>query len=93
MSRAWRPSRSIVATWIGLMWLLATTIVVAYQPLGAFNGPAAVAIAAIKSVLVAIFFMGLRRKAGIVLLAAGMGVFWLGILLWLGLMDFVTRGT
>jgi cytochrome c oxidase subunit 4 len=38
-----------------------------------------------------IIFMELGNRPGLVRAFAGAGFFWLMILLWLGLMDFVTR--
>jgi cytochrome c oxidase subunit 4 len=35
--------------------------------------------------------MELRHRSSLTLIFAGAGVFWLAILLWLGLMDFMTR--
>jgi cytochrome c oxidase subunit IV len=92
MMSNWGPSRTLVLTWLGLIGLLALTIVLAYQPLGRFNTVAALGIGVGKALLVAVIFMKLRRASGVVLLVAGASVFWLGILFWLGLMDFVTRG-
>jgi cytochrome c oxidase subunit 4 len=51
----------------------------------------ALAIGTIKAGLVAAIFMELRHRSGLTLVFAGAGLFWLGILLWLGSMDFLTR--
>lgn len=89
--RMWRPSTDLVLCWIGLLALLGLTVVLAYQPLAAFNFPVAVTIATIKAGLVAAIFMELRHRSGVVRAFAAAGFFWLAILLWLGLMDFLTR--
>ncbi|MDN5005667.1 cytochrome C oxidase subunit IV family protein [Bradyrhizobium sp. GCM10027634] len=87
----WRPPTALVAAWLGLLALLALTVVMAYVPLGAGNGVVALTIGTIKAGLVAAIFMELRHRGGLTLVFAGAGLFWLGILLWLGSMDFLTR--
>jgi cytochrome c oxidase subunit 4 len=91
MMSVWRPSLGLVACWVGLLCLLALTVTLAYQPLGIFNLLGALAIATVKAGLVGAIFMELSRSAGLVRVFAGAGFFWLMILLWLGLMDFITR--
>lgn len=91
MMSVWRPSLSLIVCWAALLCLLALTVALAYQPLGAFNLVGALMIATVKAALVAAIFMELRRSAGLVRVFAGAGFFWLIILLWLGLMDFITR--
>jgi cytochrome c oxidase subunit IV len=56
-----------------------------------FNAVVALSIAAIKAAIVAAVFMELRHRGPRTFIFAGAGLFWLGILLWLGLMDFLTR--
>jgi cytochrome c oxidase subunit 4 len=73
------------------MVLLALTVTLAYQPLGALNFVVALAIATAKTALVMVIFMELGKRPGLVRAFAGAGFFWLMILLWLGLVDFVTR--
>ncbi|MBN9042475.1 MAG: hypothetical protein BGP05_14405 [Rhizobiales bacterium 62-47] len=90
-SRIWRPSTDLVLCWIGLLTLLGLTVTLSYQPLASFNFPVAMTIAAIKAGLVAAIFMELRHRSGVVCAFAAAGFFWLAILLWLGLMDFLTR--
>jgi cytochrome c oxidase subunit 4 len=89
--RIWRPSVDLVLCWIGLLSLLGLTVTLSYQPLASFNFPVAMTIAAIKAGLVAAIFMELRHRSGVVRAFAAAGFFWLAILLWLGLMDFLTR--
>ncbi|QOZ32875.1 cytochrome C oxidase subunit IV family protein [Bradyrhizobium sp. CCBAU 53421] len=86
-----RPSLPLVVAWLGLMGLLALTVATAYVPLGAVNAIIAIGIGIIKATLVAAIFMELRSRDALTLVFAGAGLFWLGILLWLGLMDFLTR--
>jgi cytochrome c oxidase subunit 4 len=87
----WYPPRAIIFCWLGLMALLAVTVSVAYLPLGAFNTVVALGIAAAKALLIAAIFMELRERHGLMLAFAGAGFFWLAILLWLAMADYVTR--
>jgi cytochrome c oxidase subunit 4 len=85
------PPRIVVFVWLGLLALLALTVFAAYLPLGTFNTVVALAIAATKAALVAAIFMELRERNSLRLAFAIAGLFWLGILLWLALSDYVTR--
>jgi cytochrome c oxidase subunit 4 len=87
----WRPPFPLVASWLGLLALLALTVTLAYQPLGTFNAVAALSIGSIKALIVAAVFMELRQRGPRTLIFAGAGFFWLAIMLWLGSMDFLTR--
>jgi len=87
----WRPSFPLVAAWLGLLALLGLTVTLAYVPLGSFNFATALTIGAAKAIIVAAIFMELRHRSSLTLIFATAGLFWLGILLWLGLMDFLTR--
>lgn len=78
--------------WLALIALLLITYASAYLSLGAGNAILNLGIAAAKAVLVAIFFMHLRRGRPILGLAAVAGLFFLSILLWLTLNDFLMRG-
>ncbi len=89
--QSWRPPFHLVASWLGLLALLALTVALAYQPLGAGNFPVALGIGAIKAAIVAAVFMELRHRGARTFVFAAAGLFWLGILLWLGSMDFLTR--
>ena len=87
----WRPPSALIGAWLGLLALLALTVTLAYAPLGAGNGIVALTIGTIKAGLVAAIFMELRHRRDLTLAFAGAGLFWLGILLYLGSMDFLTR--
>jgi cytochrome c oxidase subunit 4 len=89
--RKWLPPRAIVLSWAGLLALLATTVFAAYLPLGAFNTVTALAIATGKALLVALIFMELRQRGGLVIAFAAAGFVWLGIMLWLAMADYLTR--
>ena len=87
----WRPSRALLGAWLALLLLLAMTVALSYVPLGSFNGVIALLIASTKTAIVAAIFMELRHRDARTYIFAGAGLFWLGILLWLGMMDFMTR--
>jgi len=87
----WRPPLPLVLAWAALLALLTLTVSLAYVPLGAFNAVVALTIGTIKAAIVAAIFMELRHRGAYMFVFAGAGLFWLGILLWLGMMDFLTR--
>lgn len=87
----WRPPLPLVAAWVALLALLAVTLSAAYLPLGRANAVLALGIASLKAAIVAAVFMELRKREPRTFIFAGAGLFWLSILLWLGLMDFLTR--
>lgn len=87
----WRPPPALLSAWLALLALLTLTVTLAYVPLGNFNSIIALTIAATKATIVAAVFMELRHRGARTYIFAGAGVFWLGILLWLGMMDFLTR--
>ena len=84
--------RTYVVTGAALLGLLAVSLVTAELPLGRAGLPVALGIAAVKVMLVAIFFMHLRTSSRTAWLFAGAGLFWLAILMALTLGDYFTRG-
>jgi len=85
------PPLALVLSWLALLGLLGLTVLMAYQPLGGFNFPVALTIAAAKALIVAAVFMELRDRRGLTIAFAAAGVFWLSILLWLAGTDYFTR--
>ena len=85
------PPRALLLSWLALLALLGLTVFVSNQPLGVLNTAIALTIALAKALIVATIFMELRSGSGLTLSAAGAGFFWLGIMLWLALADFLTR--
>lgn len=83
--------RVYAVTWVALMALLAATFVLAHFRLGTFNPVVALAIAAAKAVLVALFFMHLRRSSTLIVLFALVALFALAILFGLSGADYATR--
>ncbi|MGA2133243.1 MAG: cytochrome C oxidase subunit IV family protein [Bryobacteraceae bacterium] len=84
--------KTYIAVFVALLILTFVTTVVATIDLGAFNVVVALAIAAVKMMLVALFFMHLRHSTILMKVVIGGGMLWLGILLLLSLADFSTRG-
>ena len=85
--------RGYFAVFTALLALTALTTGVAFIDLGgAGNVAVALAIAVIKAVLVALYFMHLRYSSPLTVIFAGAGIFWLGILVALTLSDYITRG-
>lgn len=79
-------------TFIALLLLLAVSFGIAHLRLGPWGVVAGVAIAAIKALLVALYFMHIRYTSGFLRVAAAAGVFWLGVLIVLTLSDYLSRG-
>jgi cytochrome c oxidase subunit 4 len=88
------PSRIYYLIWITLMVLTVVTAAVAFVDLGPFNTVVALVIATFKATLVVLFFMHVKytseKMTKTVIISA---MFWLLLLLILGLADFVTRAT
>jgi cytochrome c oxidase subunit 4 len=87
----WHPPLPLLGAWLALLLLLALTVTLAYVPLGNFNSGIALTVAVIKAVIVGAVFMELRHRGARTYIFAAAGLFWLGLLLWLGMMDFLTR--
>jgi cytochrome c oxidase subunit IV len=78
---------TLVITWLGLLALLAATAALANVPMGTWNTAASFSIAALKGLLVALFFMHLRRASALIALFAAAGLLWLAVLFGLGAAD------
>jgi cytochrome c oxidase subunit 4 len=85
------PWRTVLSATGGLLTLLTLTVVLSMLNLGPFALPAAITIAATKSLVVAVIFMDLRREPATVRLAAGAGLLWIALLLSGTLADVLTR--
>lgn len=81
-----------VVVLLGLLCLTVVTTLVAFVDLGSFSVVVALAIAVVKMLLVALFFMHLRYSTTLTRLVIVGGLMWLAILLLLTLSDFFTRG-
>lgn len=74
-----------------LMGLTALTVWAAFQHLGIWNTPVALAIAVTKALLVALIFMHLRYSPKLTAIVVVASVFWLAILLVITVSDYLTR--
>ena len=75
-----------------LMLLTLVTTLVGMMNLGPLNVIVALVIAVVKAMLVVLFFMHIYWSNKLNKLAIVSGVAWLGLLLWLTLTDFASRG-
>lgn len=75
-----------------LMVFTALTAWAAFQHLGAWNTPAALAIAVTKAALVVLFFMHVRYSTKLTGLVIGTSVLFLLILFVITLSDYLSRG-
>lgn len=83
--------RGLALVFVALLLLLGATTGLAFLPLGAWGTGAALAIAALKALLVLVVFMNLRGTGRLTWLVAGAGFYWLAILVALTLSDLLTR--
>src|SRR4051812_32592327 len=74
-----------------LLVLLLVNVWVSALNLGPLTVVFGLGIAVVKALLVAVFFMELRYRSGLMRVFAAAGVFWLGIMITLTLTDFVSR--
>jgi cytochrome c oxidase subunit 4 len=74
-----------------LMILLAVTVGVAFIDVGPFNIVIAMTIAVIKAMLVILYFMHVKFSSRLTWIFAGVGFFWLIILVGLTMTDYVSR--
>jgi len=84
--------KTYTLVFVTLLALTLATTVVATIDLGPLNVVMALAIAVVKMMLVALFFMHLRHSTILTKVVVGGGMLWLGILLVLSFADFGTRG-
>ena len=86
-----RAARTIVFAWFALLALMLTSLGSAYLQLGPWNMVAGLAIAGVKSAIVAWLFMRLREAGALVRLVAVVGLGVWCILLVLSGVDYETR--
>jgi cytochrome c oxidase subunit 4 len=85
-----RTNRNI---FVVLLVLLFATVGAAYLPLGPLHFPAAMAIAAAKAVIIAVFFMHLRHSHRLTTVIFAASFLWLAIMIGLTLADYLSRGS
>lgn len=86
------PLRTNLLNFGALMGLLILTVGAAYIDLGRWNLPLALIIAAIKAVLIVLFFMHVRYSHKLTGIFSGAALLWLAILIALTMTDFGSRG-
>jgi cytochrome c oxidase subunit 4 len=84
--------KTYVLVWTALMILLGATFVAYCFDLGALNAVLNLVIACAKAMLVVLFFMHVRYQPRLIWIWAGVGFYWLGIMLVLTFGDYLTRG-
>ena len=84
-------TRAILITYVVLLALLGLTMLAGVVDLGWFNVVANLGIATLKAVLIAWVFMHLREMSPFLRLVAVASLLWLGLLVTLGLGDWLTR--
>lgn len=83
--------KPLVMVFLALMVLTAITVGVSFINLGAFSAVVALTIAAIKAMLVILFFMEVRYSSKMTMAAIVAGCFFLGLLLFLTMADYISR--
>lgn len=86
------PVRTNLIVFACLMGLLVATVGIAYIDLGDFNLVAAMTIAAVKAMLIVLYFMHVRYSPRLVWLYSGAALVWLALLLGLTTADYLSRG-
>ncbi|HZD52862.1 MAG TPA: cytochrome C oxidase subunit IV family protein [Woeseiaceae bacterium] len=86
-----RAVHVVFATYAALLTLLGLTMLVAQFKLGWVNVVANLFIATLKSLLIMWVFMHLREMTAFLRLVAAAALVWLGMLVTLGLGDWMTR--
>jgi len=84
--------KTYVLVWAALIVLTAATTGIAFLDLGRFNAVVALGIAVVKMLLVALFFMHVLYSTKLTKVVVVGGLFWLALLIFLTLSDFLTRG-
>ncbi|MBX6311351.1 MAG: cytochrome C oxidase subunit IV family protein [Isosphaeraceae bacterium] len=86
------PIRTNLIVFVILLALLFLTVGIAYIDLGVMNMVVAMTIAVIKALLIMLIFMHLRYTSHLTWIFALAAFLWLGILITLGLSDWLSRG-
>ena len=83
--------RSYCGVFGALMVLTALTVWAAFQHLGVWNTPVALAIAVTKALLVALIFMHLKGSPKLTIFVVVSSLLWLAFLIVITVSDYVTR--
>src|SRR3954454_9985014 len=82
---------TLLVIFLALIGLTLLTVALSFLNLGQWHLVAGLSVGTLKALLVALFFMELRRSSGLNWLAVGAALFWLGILHVLTLTDYWSR--
>lgn len=85
------PKKTLVSTFIALLFLTFITVWIAQFDFGAMNAPLAILIASVKAALVAAFFMGLKYSSKLYLVCLISSFFFLILFFALAYLDEATR--
>jgi caa(3)-type oxidase subunit IV len=83
--------RRSLPIWAALVGLVALTLWLAYVPMGRLNTPVSITIAALKALLIGLFFMNLRRPDPLLRLTGAASLLWIAFLFALPFADLLTR--
>jgi cytochrome c oxidase subunit 4 len=86
------PVKAYILVFAGLLVLTGITTAAAFVDLGAWNVAVALAVAVVKALLVALYFMHLRHSNRLTLVFVTAGVLWVGHMLAFTFSDYLTRG-
>src|SRR5436305_4706318 len=92
MSEHADSAKTYTLIFVALLALTGITTGVAFVDLGPFSVVVALAIAIVKMLLVALFFMHLRHSTVLTRIVVAGGLLWLAILIGLAMCDFISRG-
>jgi cytochrome c oxidase subunit 4 len=84
--------RTCFAVYFALLAFTAVTVGAAFIDLKMLSTPVALGIAAIKALLVMVYFMELRHSAKLTWVIMGNGIFWLTVMIALTMSDMISRG-
>ncbi|MBK6426555.1 MAG: cytochrome C oxidase subunit IV family protein [Blastocatellia bacterium] len=85
------PTRVYLTVFAALMILLVITVIVAFQPLGAFNMPVAMGIAVVKGIIIVMYFMEVKYGSKLLWVFVSSSFLFLVIFLVLTMNDYATR--
>lgn len=85
------PKSQLYAVFAALMVLTVVTVLISRVNLGYLNLPVALAVAVSKALLVILIFMEVKYSPKLVQVTAAMGFFFLGILIFYTMTDYLSR--
>ena len=85
------PVLRFAAAWLVLLALLGVTWGSAYLPIGAAHAFLPIGVAVLQAAIIAIIYMKLGRGGRVKWIFAGIGFYWLMIMIGLSATDYLTR--